>query len=123
MRELEQLGLARATSSSSASSSACRRPTRCTTPTTPSASHTIRSWLDGLDNYIQVGRNGLHRYNNSDHSMLTAMRAVDNLVKGDDHDIWAVNAESVYHEEEKQDEQQPYIEAPETDSMKEPLHS
>jgi hypothetical protein len=71
-----------------------------------------------------VGRNGLHRYNNSDHSMLTAMRAVDNLVDGADHDIWAVNAESVYHEESKsQDDQQPYIEAPETESMKEPLHS
>jgi hypothetical protein len=55
--------------------------------------------------------------------MLTAMRAVENLVKGADHDIWAVNAESAYHEEEKQDEQQPYIEAPETESMKEPLHS
>ena len=123
MRELEQLGLARASSSSSASSSACPRPTRCTTPTTPSACTTIRSWLDGLDNFIQVGRNGLHRYNNSDHSMLTAMRAVDNLVKGTEHDIWAVNAESAYHEEEKQDEQQPYIEAPETESMKEPLHS
>jgi hypothetical protein len=54
--------------------------------------------------------------------MLTAMRAVDNLVKGTDHDIWAVNAESAYHEEEQQDGQQPYIEAPETDAMKEPLH-
>jgi protoporphyrinogen oxidase len=86
--------------------------------------HTIRSWLDGLSNFTQVGRNGLHRYNNSDHSMLTAMRAVDNLVKGTDHDIWAVNAESVYHEEgEQQDEKQPYIKAPETESMKEPLHS
>ena len=85
---------------------------------------TIRSWLDGLDNYIQVGRNGLHRYNNSDHSMLTAMRAVDNLVDGADHDIWAVNAESVYHEEGKGgEEKQPYIEAPETEAMKEPLHS
>src|SRR4051794_21559449 len=81
----------------------------------------IRSWLDGLDNYIQVGRNGLHRYNNSDHSMLTAMRAVDNLVKGTEHDIWAVNAESAYHEEEQQDEQQPYIKAPETKAMEEPL--
>ena len=84
---------------------------------------TIRSWLDGLDNFIQVGRNGLHRYNNSDHSMLTALRAVDNLVKGTEHDIWAVNAESAYHEEETQDEQQPYIKAPETASMKDPLHS
>jgi protoporphyrinogen oxidase len=83
----------------------------------------IRGWLDGIENLQQVGRNGLHRYNNSDHSMLTAMRAVDNLVDGADHDIWAVNAESVYHEESKaQDDQQPYIEAPETESMKEPLH-
>jgi protoporphyrinogen oxidase len=82
---------------------------------------TIRSWLDGLDNYIQVGRNGLHRYNNSDHSMLTAMRAVDNLVKGTEHDIWAVNAESAYHEEEGQDEEQPYIQAPDTKAMEEPL--
>ena len=81
----------------------------------------IRSWLDGLENLQQVGRNGLHRYNNSDHSMLTAMRAVDNLVKGTEHDIWAVNAESAYHEEETQDEQQPYIEAPETKAQKEPL--
>jgi protoporphyrinogen oxidase len=83
--------------------------------------HTIRSWLDGLDNFVQVGRNGLHRYNNSDHSMLTSMRAVENLVDGTEHDIWEVNAESAYHEEERQDEQQPYIEAPETESMKEPL--
>ncbi len=43
---------------------------------------TIRAWLDGIENLQQVGRNGLHRYNNSDHSMLTAMRAVDNLLTG-----------------------------------------
>ncbi|MCW2951640.1 MAG: amine oxidase [Conexibacter sp.] len=53
---------------------------------------------------MQVGRNGLHRYNNSDHSMLTAMRAVDNLVDGARHDIWAVNAESVYHETDEAQE-------------------
>ncbi len=83
---------------------------------------TIKGWLAGIDNLQQVGRNGLHRYNNSDHSMLTAMRAVDNLVKGTEHDIWAVNAESVYHEEaEAQDAQQPYIEAPDTPAQREPL--
>ena len=53
---------------------------------------TIRAWLDDVANFIQVGRNGLHRYNNSDHSMLTAMRAVENLCDGAEHDIWAVNA-------------------------------
>src|SRR5581483_3199977 len=64
----------------------------------------VRDWLDGIENLQQVGRNGLHRYNNSDHSMLTAMRAVDNLVDGASHDIWAVNAESVYHETHVADE-------------------
>ena len=76
----------------------------------------IRSWLDTLGNLQQVGRNGLHRYNNSDHSMLTAMRAVDNLVSGANHDLWAVNAESVYHEEDVKEEH-PYREAPETPAM------
>jgi protoporphyrinogen oxidase len=72
----------------------------------------IRGWLDGIGNLQQVGRNGLHRYNNSDHSMLTAMRAVENAFEGADHDIWAVNAESVYHETHVEDEH-PYRTAPE----------
>ena len=82
----------------------------------------VRSWLDGIENLQQVGRNGLHRYNNSDHSMLTAIRAVDNILTGAKHDIWAVNAESVYHEEGVEEEQ-PYKRAPETRSMREPLVS
>jgi protoporphyrinogen oxidase len=77
---------------------------------------TIRAWLDGIENLQQVGRNGLHRYNNSDHSMLTAMRAVDNVLSGADHDIWEVNAESVYHETDVADEH-PYRTAPETPEM------
>jgi hypothetical protein len=81
---------------------------------------TIRSWLETTPNLIQVGRNGLHRYNNSDHSMLTAMRAVDNILLGTGHDIWAVNAESVYHEEDVEP-QQPYREAPQTPAMEQPL--
>jgi protoporphyrinogen oxidase len=81
---------------------------------------TIRSWLDPIKGLVQVGRNGLHRYNNSDHSMLTAMRAVENITKGTAHDIWAVNAESVYHEEDVAEEH-PYKRAPETRSMREPL--
>jgi protoporphyrinogen oxidase len=76
----------------------------------------IREWLDGIENLQQVGRNGLHRYNNSDHSMLTAMRAVDNLIEGADHDIWAVNAESVYHETDVADEH-PYRNAPDTPEL------
>jgi protoporphyrinogen oxidase len=80
----------------------------------------IRSWLERIPNLQQVGRNGLHRYNNSDHSMLTAMRAVENVLDGARHDLWAVNADSVYHEEDVPDEQ-PYRSAPETPAMREPL--
>jgi len=71
----------------------------------------IRDWLDGLSGLQQVGRNGLHRYNNCDHSMLTAMRAVENL-EGADHDVWAVNADSWYHETVSPEES-PYRVAPE----------
>jgi protoporphyrinogen oxidase len=81
---------------------------------------TIRGWLDGIANLQQIGRNGLHRYNNSDHSMLTAMRAVENLCDGAGHDVWAVNADSAYHEQEEADEQ-PYRVAPETPAMGRPL--
>jgi protoporphyrinogen oxidase len=81
---------------------------------------TIRGWLETVPNMIQVGRNGLHRYNNSDHSMLTAMRAVDNILLGTHHDIWAVNAESVYHEEHQEPEQ-PYKNPPKTPAMEQPL--
>jgi len=80
----------------------------------------IRGWLDGISNLQQVGRNGLHRYNNSDHSMLTAMRAVENLCDRAGHDVWAVNADSVYHEREEVVEQ-PYRVAPETPAMGRPL--
>src|SRR6202044_2188688 len=83
---------------------------------------TIRTWLEGISNLIQVGRNGLHRYNNSDHSMLTGMGAVDNILLGASHDIWAVNAESVYHEEDVEDEQ-PYRDPPSTPAMEQPLAS
>ncbi|MCK9250204.1 MAG: NAD(P)/FAD-dependent oxidoreductase [Solirubrobacteraceae bacterium] len=69
----------------------------------------IAEWLEGVENLQQVGRNGLHRYNNSDHSMLTAMRAVDN-VYGADHDLWAVNADAVYLEEgEEEANPYPYV--------------
>ena len=81
---------------------------------------TIRGWLEQIENLQQVGRNGLHRYNNSDHSMLTAMRAVENLTRGASHDVWTVNVESAYHEEERPDEQ-PYREAPRTHAMEQPL--
>ena len=61
----------------------------------------IRSFLDGIENLFLVGRNGMHKYNNQDHSMLTAMTAVDNIANGvtDKDNIWAINTEVEYHEE------------------------
>lgn len=63
----------------------------------------IRAFVDTLENLYLVGRNGMHRYNNQDHSMLTAMTAVDNIVAGvkTKDNIWAVNTEQEYHEEKK----------------------
>ena len=61
----------------------------------------IRRFLDGIGNIQVVGRNGMHRYNNQDHSMLTAMLAVENI-GGADHDLWNVNVEQEYHEERKE---------------------
>jgi protoporphyrinogen oxidase len=115
-RELEQLGLA--PRSKVERGFAIRVPKAYPIYDAEYASRvaTIRTWLDGIENLQQVGRNGLHRYNNSDHSMLTAMRAVDNLLTGTHHDIWEVNAESVYHETHVVEEH-PYRSAPETPEM------
>ncbi len=60
----------------------------------------VRSYVDRFCNLYLLGRNGMHRYNNQDHSMLTAMVAVDNIVAGtrDKSNVWAVNTEQDYHE-------------------------
>ena len=59
---------------------------------------TIQAYVETFDNLYSVGRNGMHRYNNQDHSMLTAMLAARNLM-GESHDVWNVNVERSYHEE------------------------
>jgi protoporphyrinogen oxidase len=61
----------------------------------------VRAWLDGIGNLYLVGRNGMHRYNNQDHSMLTAKLAVEAILDGkvDKAAIWAVNIDDDYHEE------------------------
>ncbi len=60
----------------------------------------IRQWTDRIGNLFLVGRNGMHRYNNIDHSMLTAMTAVDNILseRTDKSNIWQINTEQEYHE-------------------------
>jgi protoporphyrinogen oxidase len=64
----------------------------------------IRKYVDGFENLYLVGRNGMHKYNNQDHSMLTAMVAVDNIASGSTNkeNVWAVNTEQEYHEEKQQ---------------------
>jgi protoporphyrinogen oxidase len=58
----------------------------------------IKAYLGSIENLQTAGRNGLHMYNNQDHSMLTAMLAVRNIM-GEQHDLWSVNTERSYHEE------------------------
>lgn len=61
----------------------------------------LRSYLGGLNNLQVLGRNGMHRYNNQDHSMLTGMLAAENIL-GADHNLWQVNDEHEGYLEEKQ---------------------
>ena len=61
---------------------------------------TVQAYVDGIPNLHLVGRNGLHKYNNQDHSMLTSILAIENM-KGANHDVWAVNTDFEYHEEQR----------------------
>ena len=63
----------------------------------------LRDFIDSFDNLLLIGRNGMHKYNNQDHSMLTAMCAVDGIVAGrpDQQSLWQINTEQDYHEEKK----------------------
>jgi protoporphyrinogen oxidase len=60
---------------------------------------TVKNFVGGLENYQTIGRNGLHRYNNQDHAMVTGMLAVKNLIVGERNDLWSVNTDQEYHEE------------------------
>lgn len=59
----------------------------------------IREYVDSFENFQTVGRNGLHRYNNQDHAMMTAMYAVRNSVLDEKNNLWEVNVDQEYHEE------------------------
>jgi protoporphyrinogen oxidase len=64
----------------------------------------VRKYVDGFENLFLLGRNGMHRYNNQDHSMLTAMVAVDNILNGETSkaNLWEINTEPDYHEDQKE---------------------
>ena len=59
----------------------------------------VKQFLSTVANFQTIGRNGLHKYNNQDHSMLTAILAVQNLLGEGTHDLWQVNTDRSYHEE------------------------
>ena len=61
----------------------------------------IRDFTDKFENLFLIGRNGMHKYNNQDHSMLTAITAVNNIILGkkSKDNIWNINTEEDYHEE------------------------
>lgn len=69
--------------------------------------HKIQKYTDQFENLFLIGRNGMHKYNNTDHSMLCAMVAVDNVEAGitAKYNLWAINTEQEYHEEKKPIEQ------------------
>jgi protoporphyrinogen oxidase len=98
-RELEQIGLARAADVADG----CVFRTEKAYPVYDAGYRdslaTVRTFVDGLENLQTIGRNGLHRYNNQDHAMLTGLLAVRNLVLGQHNDLWSVNTEQEYHEQ------------------------
>ena len=100
-RELEQIGLACAEDVSDGC--VFRVPNAYPVYDSVYAGHlaVLRAYMDGLANCRTVGRNGLHRYNNQDHSMLTAMSAVGNMLFDEGHDLWSINTDAAYHEEAK----------------------
>jgi protoporphyrinogen oxidase len=67
---------------------------------------TVREFIDPIPNLHTIGRNGMHKYNNQDHSMLAAMMAVWNM-QGASRDLWEINTDFDYHEEQKVAEPQP----------------
>ena len=104
--ELERLGLARA--AEAVDGTVIRQPKAYPVYDTEyrCAVDVIAGWLQTLENLQTVGRNGLHRYNNQDHSMLTALLAARNVARAvgarpdePHHDLWSVNVERAYHEE------------------------
>jgi len=63
----------------------------------------VRNFVERIENFQTIGRNGLHRYNNQDHAMLTGMLAVRNVVLGERNDLWSVNTDQEYLEEIRED--------------------
>ena len=97
-KEIDQLGLAPASCISDGCVIRQRKAYPVYDGTYRMHLETIRKWLAGFENLQTIGRNGMHRYNNQDHSMLCGLQAAENVL-GADHDLWEVNTERSYYEE------------------------
>ncbi len=97
-REIEQLGLARASEVEDGTVIRQHKAYPVYDGTYRKNLAILRHYLTGFPNLLTLGRNGMHRYNNQDHSMLCALLAVENL-HGARHDLWDVNTERSYHED------------------------
>ena len=69
----------------------------------------VRAGIDPISNLHTVGRNGMHKYNNQDHSMYTAMLTVENMLGTAQHDVWSVNTDFEYHEEQRVERETPAL--------------
>ena len=100
-RELEALGLARA--SDVVDGTVVRMPKAYPIYDAEYRGHldNVRAFIDRVPNMHTVGRNGMHKYNNQDHSMYTAMLTLDNMLGHATNDVWAVNTDFEYHEEQR----------------------
>ena len=99
-RELEQLGLARARDVEDGAVIRVPKAYPIYDSEYREYLDKIREFIDPIPNLHTVGRNGMHKYNNQDHSMLTAMMTVWNM-QGARHDVWSVNTDFDYHEQQK----------------------
>jgi protoporphyrinogen oxidase len=103
-RELVTLGLARAEDIEDGTVARMPKAYPVYDSTYEEALGVVREFLKPLGNLQLIGRNGMHKYNNQDHSMLTAMLAVKNIL-GEQHDLWSVNVAPIYGEETSREEE------------------
>ncbi len=120
-KEIEKLGLAKATEVEDGAVVRVPKAYPMYDPGYRERVEKIRRYLERFPNLQLVGRNGMHKYNNQDHSMMTALGAARNILGGK-HDLWAINTEPEYHEEKQKDREPAYAEPTtvEADSKLEP---
>jgi protoporphyrinogen oxidase len=97
-RELEQVGLARAVEVEDGTVLRVPKAYPVYDSTYRESLETLRDFFASVPNLQLVGRNGMHRYNNQDHSMMTAVLAARNIL-GESHDLWRINTDDAYNEE------------------------